>query len=123
MKHWSYILSFIGILLLGVINGVSQTYKEPDILKSDIEPVLPSLGNLIDSAIAHNPTVRYRDLQIIVNKCQYKANRTQWLKNLGIQADVRNGTFNNFSTSTSEGQNPDLLASRSNQTNYGVGLS
>jgi outer membrane protein TolC len=38
-----------------------------------------------------------------------------------VQADIRYGTFDNFSTNTSEGQSPAVLATRSSQTNYGVG--
>jgi len=39
-----------------------------------------------------------------------------------MQSDVRYGTFNNFSTNTSEGQSPSIIATNVNQTNYGIGV-
>lgn len=115
------ILFILGNMLFFQFYGVAQSSKESDLMKIEIESVLAPLGNLIDSAISHNPYVRFRDLQIIVNKCKYNADRSQWLRNVGVQADIRHGTFDNFSTNTSEGQNPSLFATRSSQTNYGVG--
>lgn len=44
-----------------------------------------------------------------------------WTKSFGFQADVRYGTFDNFSTNTAEGQTPSLLTTKTNQTNYGLG--
>lgn len=121
MKRSLYILILTGFVLILHFKGIAQSSKDADLLKIEIESILPPLGNLIDSAIANNPYVRYRDLQIIVNKCKYNADRSQWLRNMGVQTDIRSGTFDNFSTNTSEGQNPSLFATRSNQTNYGIG--
>ena len=115
------ILFILGNILLFQFYGVAQSVQKSDLFKIEIESVLPPLGNLIDSAVSHNPYVRFRDLQIIVNKCKYNADRSQWLRNVGVQTDIRRGTFDNFSTNTSEGQNPSLLATRSSQTNYGIG--
>jgi outer membrane protein TolC len=47
--------------------------------------------------------------------------KKSWTRNFGVQADVRYGTFDNFSTNTAEGQNPTLIATRASQTNYGLG--
>jgi len=113
------------VLLFTILNiwysALAQEVKETDILKIDIASMLPPLETLIDSAIANNPNVKFSDLQITVNKHKLRADRMLWTKNLGIQTDVRYGTFDNFSTNTSEGQNPSLIASRSNQMNYGAG--
>jgi outer membrane protein TolC len=83
--------------------------------------MLIPLQAMIDSAVAHNPQVRFRDLQIVVNQSKLKAERSEWARNIGLQSDVRYGTFDNFSTNTSEGQTPSYFATRNNQTNYGVG--
>jgi Outer membrane protein len=101
------------------VSGQEETTLDPS--KSDLVQMLPPLNNLIDSAIKNNPSVKFRDLQIIVNECKLRAEQTVWSRNLGFQADVRNGTFNNFSTNTSAGQTPDMFATKSNQTNYGIG--
>lgn len=104
-----------------VIKSRAQNLIDGDQSKDDLAEMLPSLENLIDSALKNNPYVQFRDLQVIVNECKLRANQTLWSRNLGFQADVRRGTFNNFSTNTSEGQTPDLFATKSNQTNYGLG--
>lgn len=90
-------------------------------MKDNIESMLPPMETIIDSAIKNNFYVKFRDQQITVNDSKLKAERSGWTKNLGIQTDVRYGTFDNFSTNTAAGQNPNLFATRSNQLNYGAG--
>jgi len=92
-----------------------------DVLKDDIVSLLPPLATLIDSAIKNNFNVKFRDLQIDVNKTKLHTQQSVWAKNMGLQSDIRYGTFDNFSTNTAEGQNPSVLATRNSQTNYGVG--
>lgn len=87
----------------------------------NIENLLPPLEILIDSAIANNPNVEFRVLQIKVNEYKLKSDRLQWLRNVGIQTDIRYGTFDNFSTNTAEGQNPSIISTRETQLNYGMG--
>ncbi len=121
MKKLSINLLPILLFCFLSIEIIAQDKSEFDLNQPDLIQLLPPLNSLIDSAIKNNPSVHLRDLQVIVNECKLKAERTLWSRNLGIQADVRNGTFNNFSTNTSDGQTPDLLATKSNQTNYGIG--
>jgi outer membrane protein TolC len=111
------IFTFLSIPL----TGFAQDSKAFDILNGEIETMLPPLETMIDSALSNSPYVKFRDLQIDVNEYKLKADRALWMKNLGIQTDVRYGTFDNFSTNTAEGQNPALIATRSNQLNYGAG--
>lgn len=98
-----------------------QEAKMFDPLNEDIVEKLQPLSALIDSALVHDPYVRFRDLQVIVNQCKLSAEQSYWLRNLGVQSDVRYGTFNNFSTNTAPGQNPDYFATQTNQWNWGVG--
>lgn len=112
----------VALLFWGIsLTANAQIQEQDDLLNGDITQLLLPMDALIDSALAHDPYVKYRDLQLTVNKCKLKADQSQWARNLGIQTDVRHGTFDNFSTNTSEGQTPSLFATRSNQTNYGVG--
>lgn len=111
----------IYFLLVTRLSGYAQESKSFDLLNDDIESILPPLKTIIDSAITNNPYVKFRDLQIEANRSKLRSDRSLWVKNIGIQSDVRYGTFDNFSTNTAEGQNPSLLATRSNQFNYGVG--
>jgi outer membrane protein TolC len=107
-------------LTIGFSSSAQQN-KAFDLMKDDIESMLPTLEAMIDSAIANNPFVKMKDLQINISEHKLKADRMQWIRNLGFQADLRYGTFDNFSTNTAEGQSPALMASRSNQLNYGAG--
>lgn len=92
-----------------------------DILKDDLETILPPLETIIDSAIANSPYVKFRDLQIDINKRKLQSDKNTWARDFGIQTDVRYGTFDNFSTNTAEGQIPSLISTRRIQTNYGFG--
>jgi outer membrane protein TolC len=107
--------------LLFQMAGFSQIDNGVDLMKDNIESMLPPLGKIIDSAILLNPYIKYRDLQVRINQYSLKISRKQWTNNLGIDTDVRYGTFDNFSTNTTGGQTPDLMATRSNQLNYGIG--
>jgi outer membrane protein TolC len=115
------ILIFIFTFLINGFQAFAQKPKDFDLLNDDIESMLPPLETIIDSAIANNPNVKFRDLQININKYKLEADRNLWTRNLGIQADGRYGTFNNFSTNTSEGQTPSTIPTLSSQFNYGVG--
>jgi outer membrane protein TolC len=102
-------------------SGFSQESGNFNVLEDNIESMLPPLETIIDSAIANNPEIKFRDLQIIVNKYKLSTERNLWTRDIGVQTDVRYGTFNNFSTNTSEGQSPSNIATLSSQLNYGVG--
>lgn len=102
-------------------SGYSQKNVALYLLEENIESMLPPLETILDSAVANNPSVKFRDLQISINQHKLLSDRTLWTRNVGIQTDVRYGTFDNFSTNTAEGQSPAILATRSSQMNYGVG--
>ena len=118
-----YLKIYICILitLVNPLSGFTQEFNQ-DFSKSDIVNILPPLQTLIDSAIITNPAIRFRDLQVEVNEYKLKSEKGYWTRNVGLQSDVRYGTFNNFSTNTSEGQTPSIIATNQSQTNYGVGL-
>jgi outer membrane protein TolC len=82
---------------------------------------LPPLNEVLDSAIANNNSLKYLNLDILAKEINLKASRVAWTRNLGIQSDLRYGTFDNFTTNTAEGQYPSIRASQSTQLNYGVG--
>jgi outer membrane protein TolC len=121
MKNSLQTLMLVLSLLTNQFAGFSQQDKAIDLINDDIATMLPPLETLIDSAIANNPNVKFTDLQININKFKLEADRNLWTRNLGIQADGRYGTFNNFSTNTSEGQTPSNFSTLSSQFNYGIG--
>jgi len=121
VKHCFYSSLLIIILLINQLSGFAQQNKGPDLLIDGIESMLPSLETIIDSAIANNPYVKFRDLQITVNTHKLKSDRAEWTRDIGFQTDVRYGTFDNFASNVVEGQNPALSSTRNTQTNYGIG--
>jgi outer membrane protein TolC len=66
--------------------------------------------------------VRYRNLEIDVKSSNLTTQRNNWLRNLGVQADTRYGTYDNFSSNAVGGQSTTLLNSTSRQFNYGAGI-
>lgn len=101
--------------------GLAQETTDHNFMRDDIEKLLPPLQAIIDSAIAKNPTIKSKEMEVKVLESKLKSDRVRWSENLGIQTDIRYGTFNNFSTNTQEGQTPSLLATQTSQMNYGVG--
>jgi len=82
---------------------------------------IPPMLELIDSALKHSAMAQYRTLDIEARKINLKSESIYWTRNLGLQADTRYGTFDNFSTNNN-GQSTTLFNSTSKQFNYGVGL-
>lgn len=121
MKYNIYSLLLISIFLTIKLSGFAQQGQVFDISKDNIELLLPPLETIIDSAIAKNPFVKYRDLQIVVNTQKLKSDRADWTRDIGFQTDVRYGTFDNFASNVVQGQNPALTSTRNTQTNYGIG--
>jgi len=121
VKHRFIYIPLFLILLTTPVVGLAQETEGFNLLKDDIEMLLPPLQAIIDSALAKNPDVKAKDLQIKINEFKLKSERMRWSENLGFQTDMRYGTFDNFSTNTAAGQSPAVLATRNNQLNYGVG--
>jgi outer membrane protein TolC len=121
VKYNVYSLLLISIFLIIESSGFAQQSQAIDISKDNIELMLPPLETIIDSAIAKNPFVKFRDLQIVVNTQKLKSDRSDWTKDIGFQTDVRFGTFDNYATNVVAGQNPALASTMNTQTNYGIG--
>jgi len=88
---------------------------------TDFNIEIPPLSLLIDSAYAHNAFVEYRDLDVQVQQRNLKTDRTYWLRNIGLQTDVRYGSFDHFTTNSVEGEVPTNVTLTSNEIRYGVG--
>jgi len=86
-----------------------------------IQVDFPPLLDLIDAAIKHNAMVSYRGQEIAAKKENIKTQQNFWLRNLGLQADTRYGTFDNFSTIANAGSTT-LQSITNRQLNYGAGL-
>lgn len=133
MKPFFYFI-FIAALISGSSNGIfAQTIPTiptipiidttciTDSVQKDTIVVLPPLFDVIDSAIKHNRIVKFRTLEIEAKKSNLKSQQNYWTRNLGVQADTRYGTFDNYSANAT-GQSTSILSTTSRQFNYGAGV-
>jgi len=65
-------------------------------LEDEIMDFLPPLSVLMDSAIQNNPYVRFRDLQLLIEDCKLKGIKTEWTRYLGLQGELRYGTYDSY---------------------------
>lgn len=99
--------------------GFAQLQKEFDLQNDIISDKIPPLAVLIDSAIVHNASVRFRDIDIVVGRYNLKESRNLWTKNIGLQSDVRYGTFDSYSSDISGAPNPSVIATSHAETRFG----
>lgn len=113
------------LLLMLIITGGQQylmAQKNATTGNSDMPMLtLPPMMDLIDSALKKNASVQYRDLEVELRATNLHSEKIYWTRNLGVQADTRYGTFDNFSTSSSS-QSTTVLNSTNRQLNYGIGV-
>lgn len=95
--------------------------KAFDLLNDNIRDFLPPLEALIDSAVTKDAHVNFRKKQIDVNAYKVKTDKRQFYRNIGVQADVRYGNFDNWSTNVAEGQSPSTFSTNRSEMKYGAG--
>jgi hypothetical protein len=121
MKNFSEIVTVIMIVFLSVFKVYSQNNVLSNQTETSVELLIPNLKVFIDSALVNNGMLNYRIDEIEVKRGNLKSKSRNWTRNLGIQADTRYGTFDNFSTNLN-GPNTSQLSSTSIQANYGIGI-
>ncbi len=97
-----------------------QAYFNP--LNSNITDFIPPLTALIDSAISHSPEVKFWQAVIRANESKILTQKRLWMKNLGVSADVRYGTYDNFLLNETPAGVPTTVYSNQTQTRYGTSL-
>jgi len=100
----------------------AQEGSQFDPVKDDISNKILPLEMLIDSAIANNPYIQFRDLQLIINDCKLRTNRIEWTRNFGVQTDIRYGNFYNYSTNSTGGVEPPPVSTVRNEFKYGAAV-
>lgn len=111
------------IVLLGLALGnqsIAQTSISDSTLKDSL-PTLPPLSVVLDSALKNSAAVQFRYQEIIAKQASLKSEKNYWSRNVGLQADTRYGTFDNFS-SNNNGSSTSIFNTTSKQLNYGVGV-
>ena len=113
------------IVLLHMILPVSwlqaQSTDSTTVTRRDSVVIFPPLSDLIDSAIKYHPGIRYREYEVKVKESNLISQQNNWTRNMGVQADSRYGTFDNFSANDN-GQFTTLLNTTNIQFNYGFGV-
>lgn len=79
---------------------------------------LPPLSVLIDSAIANDEYVKFRDLQSTVNTCKLKNSKIDWARYVGVQANYGYGNLYNYSTSSTGAIEPAAVATSRSEVKY-----
>lgn len=121
MKLLLRLFTALVFLILSHLSAFSQEQVEAVAIAEEIENLLPPLQSIIDTALAKNLDIKAKDHLVSVREYNLKTERRRWTENLGIQADARYGTFDNFALNTIVGVTPTSLTTRNNQMNYGVG--
>ena len=121
MKNRTKIISFLFITAFGLLVATAQDLVVGDYDDTSYSLLIPKLNVLIDSALVNNGMVSYRLLEIEAKEANLKSKKNYWTRNVGIQADTRYGTFDNYSTITGDKSSINL-ASDTQQMNYNVGV-
>lgn len=109
-------------LFIGFFNPIAGMAQDSDTfnpLTDDITEWLPPLSVILDSAVLNDPYVNFRLAQININEAKKTATRRQWSRNFGVQADIRYGTFDNFSTNETQGSAPANFSTTREEFKYG----
>ena len=114
--HALFLLLFLGLLSPGT--GIAQQGSEFDPVRDEISSRIPPLQTLIDTAIARDPYVKFRNLQLIINECKLRASQYDWTRSLGIQFNLGYGNFYNYSSSATTGVTPHDVATNRSETKY-----
>ena len=112
-----YIITLL--LILSARPGQAQSADSTAMTSSDSVITFPPLNDLIDSAVKYHPGIRYRQYEVKVKESNLQTQQHNWTRNMGVQADSRYGTFDNFSANDN-GQSTTLLNTTNKQFNYGL---
>lgn len=121
MKSHHKLILFVGLQFCSMMPLIAQKTTGQDSLSAEFTVNLPPLAALIDSSMKYYPMIKLRIQAIEAKEANLKSQQISWVKNFGIQSDIRYGTFDIFSTTTAEGQNPAMYATQNSQLNYGIG--
>jgi len=102
-------------------SGIAQQKKTFNPLTDDITQMVPSMSALLDSAYAHDPGLKFTQLQYLIDKGNLHTSQAQWTQDLGLQANGGYGTFDYLYNNNVGGQSQQTTTLKQNETQYGVG--
>jgi outer membrane protein TolC len=102
-------------------SGFAQQKKKFNPLTDDITQMVPPMRVLLDSAFAHDPGLKFAQLQYVIDKGNLHTNQAQWTQDLGLQANAGYGTFDYLYNNSVGAQSQQTTTLKQNETQYGVG--
>ncbi|MGA3014500.1 MAG: TolC family protein [Bacteroidales bacterium] len=112
------------LVCIAVIMGTTceaQQKRKFNPLTDDITQMIPPMSTLLDSAFAHDPGLKFSQLQYIIDKGSLYSGQVQWTQDIGLQANGGYGTFDYLYNNAIGGQNQQTTTLKQNETQYGVG--
>ena len=100
----------------GVLVINAQDAEKVDTMDNSYSLSIPKFNVLIDSILKRSAMVNFRNQHIGVKESELTSERRDWTRNLGVQADTRYGTFDNYSTISGDNASVNL-ASNTQQLN------
>jgi outer membrane protein TolC len=119
MKYYKSIILMLNAIFLVTCEIIAQAPKEFDLRSDLISEKIPPLSVLIDSAIVNNASVRYRDIDILAGKYSLRESSHLWMKDIGIQSEIRYGTFDSYTSDITVNPIPAALATSHVETRLG----
>jgi outer membrane protein TolC len=121
MKKILKIITLFTLIVFSLNFAEAQTIENNDFSINDSEFKFPTLKVVIDSVLKRNSMLKFRKSHIGVKESTLASERIYWTRNMGLQADGRYGTLNNFS-SNEDGVSNTASSTLSTQYNYSVGF-
>lgn len=119
-KRFKIIIPF-ALLVFSFNFTKAQTIEFNNLSMNESESEFPPLKTVIDSVLKRNSMLKFRKNHIGVKESTLESERIYWTRNMGLQADGRYGTLNNFSNSE-DGISNTAFSTLSRQYNYSVGF-
>jgi len=120
----NYLRMVLLLICLGFFiteSGNAQQIRKFNPLTDDIAQLLPPMSALLDSAYAHDPGLKFTQLQYDIDKGNLHTNKAQWTQDLGLQANAGYGTFDYLYNNSVGGSTQQTTTLNQSVTQYGVG--
>ena len=121
MKKILKTLSILLVTLFSLNFAEAQTVEYNETPLTGGEFNFPPLKVVLDSVLKKSAMIKFRKNHIGVMESTLASERIYWTRNIGIQADGRYGTLNNFSNND-DGVSNTAFSTLSTQYNYSVGM-
>lgn len=121
MSDRRIIFLLVSIAVIVSTTCKAQQKRKFNPLTDDITQMIPSMSTLLDSAFAHDPGLKFTQLQYIINRGSLYNSQVQWTQDIGLQANVGYGTFDYLYNNSLGGQSQQTTTLKQNETQYGLG--